>query len=51
MKFLPAPVSRYAQKVVPLMRTGIMAGRVCSSDFGVNAVSTAGSLSLSQILV
>ena len=49
MKFLSAPVSRYAQKVVPLIRTG-MAGRVCSSDFGVNAVST-GSLSLSHILV
>ena len=50
MKFLPSPLSRYAQKVVKLIRTDIMAGRVCSSDFGVNAVST-GSLSLSHILV
>ena len=50
MKFPPAPVSKYTQSVVPLNWTGIMAGRVCSSDFGVNAVST-GSPSLSQILI
>ena len=50
MKFLHAPVSKCAQSVVPLIWTGIMAGRVCSSDFGVNAFST-GSPSLSQILV
>ena len=50
MKFLPAPVSKYAQSVVPMILTGIMAARVGSSDFGVNAVSR-GSLSLSQILV
>ena len=44
------PVSKYAPSVGPLIRTGIMAGRVGSSDFGANAVST-GSTPLSQILV
>ena len=33
-KFLPAPVSRYAQNVSPLIFTGIMAGNDHSSAEG-----------------